>query len=672
MPNALSTERSLYLRQHAGNPVAWMPWGDAVFERARREGKLVFVSIGYAACHWCHVMERESFDDDEVASILNTKFIPVKVDRQERPDIDAVYMSICQAATGHGGWPLTVVLTPDKQVVFVGTYFPKRSTPYRIGLLELLERIASLWEQQRQDVVAAASALMERAAPLFRVAEPGRVDRATCELAAIQLAQSYDERFGGFGQQPKFPMASTLWFLLVWGSVGGDSTTLSMVTRTLDAMRWSGLWDHVGLGFHRYCTDQQWFLPHFEKMLYDQALLLMLYAEAAACTGNVLYRRTAFEIADYMERCLLLGCGAFAAAEDADTADGEGAYYQWRYDELATIVSSEDLARMCALFGVTERGNAHDEASGEPTGRNILYAGTSTERVAKQFGSSLDDYWEWWEPVRCRLLEHRLVRPRPLRDEQILCDWNALAIVGLARAGRLLGERSFIERAERCWRYLEHAHRLPDGGLAHCSYDGECSGYGFLDDHAFVAWGLLELYQATSSDSYLEAACHVTDIIATHFTTTDGLLLNTTGQDVPAFTEPFDGATVSAVGITAYVEATLGMLCSNPERSKRAERLLERYGSTVNKHPTASCTMMVAYLMLTAGETLSIELPDRDWYRLSELLTRQHSPLRLIAATTYTDPSRNAPHAILCTPDACSAPLTEWTAIEHALRASKA
>ncbi len=665
MPNALSAERSLYLRQHADNPVAWVPWSNDVFARAAQEDKLVFVSVGYAACHWCHVMERESFEDDEVAALLNRWFIPVKVDRQERPDLDSVFMSICQAMTGHGGWPLTIIMTPDKNVLFAGTYFPKRSTSYRIGLIELLERIHTLWVDQRQDVIASARELMQRVEPYLCAAESGAVDSATYHRAVELLSRSFDAEYGGFGHQPKFPMASTLWFLLIWSVITKQRTALTMATRTLDAMRWGGIWDHVGLGFHRYSTDRKWFLPHFEKMLYDQALLMMVYGESAAITGNELHRRTAMEIAAYMEQNLLLDCGAYAASEDADTLDGEGAYYQWQYNELFQIVPNDDCVRVCRVFGVVPDGNAHDEATGQSTGRNILYAGTETNRVLETFGGSLEEFFAWWEPHRKRLLEYRKHRRRPARDEQILCEWNALAIVGLARCGRLLLSDTLIERAERCWHYIETVHRLPDGGLAHSSYDGVRGEIGFLDDHALSAWALLELYQSTGTVSYLDRAIELVDFIAAHFTSDDGLLLNTRQRDMPAVTEPSDGATVSAVAITALVEATLGLLTSHDVHRNRAERIIERYGSTISTYPATHTTFLVANLAAHYGQVLTVDLNKSDRNRLWNILARQHWGLRTVAHNFRTDQSE--PQAILCTPSACSSPALGWDEIERTL-----
>jgi uncharacterized protein YyaL (SSP411 family) len=668
MPNQLNAERSLYLRQHADNPVDWMPWCQDVFERARQEDKLVFVSIGYAACHWCHVMEHESFEDREVADLLNQWFIPVKVDRQERPDLDAFYMTVCQAMTGHGGWPLTVILTPDKDVVVAGTYFPKRSTPYRIGLIELLERVHELWLHRREDVRASARELMQRIDPYLRVAEPGTIDRATCRRAVELLARAHDARYGGFGRQPKFPMASVLWFLLSWAHRYGDSSTLGIVTRTLDAMRWGGLWDHVGGGFHRYSTDERWFLPHFEKMLYDQALLLLVYAEAAVCTGNPLYRQTAIALADYMEQNLLLESGVYAAAEDADTSEGEGAYYQWRYDELAAILSAKDMARMCAVFSVTKDGNAHDEASGEPTGRNILYAGTSTADVVDRFGGSLDAFMDWWEPLRRQLLAHRTCRPRPLRDDQILCDWNALAMAALARAGRLLQEPTFVERAERLWAYLARVHRTSDGGLVHCSYNGQAQAFGFLDDHALSAWGLLELYESTGKEEYRSAAAQLADYINTHFVTNEGVVLNAPGGDVPQMSEPSDGATVSAVGIVGYVEIALGLVNSSTEHYERAQRILGRYGTTVNNHPSSHTTLLLAYLLAEDGQSLSVELPQHEHAQLWNVLARCYDPFRLVAPAFVTGSA--TVQALLCSMRACSAPMVGWDQIEHGLMSS--
>ncbi|MDW8074640.1 MAG: thioredoxin domain-containing protein [Bacteroidota bacterium] len=669
MPNALAAERSLYLRQHAHNPVNWYPWSEAAFERARQEDKLVFLSIGYSACHWCHVMEKESFEDGEVAALLDQHYIAVKVDREERPDIDALYMSVCQAATGHGGWPLTVILTPDKQVVFIGTYFPKRSTSYRIGLLEILERIVKLWRTNRQAVKDSAANIMQRILPALQSVDAGAISDATCKQV-LELAQrSYDQEYSGFGREPKFPGASMLWYLLLWGYISSDRQAIVMVLETLQALRWSGLWDHVGGGFHRYSTDRRWFLPHFEKMLYDQALLLLVYSEAAAITKDHFCRVVVEEIAEALESNFLLPSGVYAASIDADTLAGEGAYYQWTYAELASVLDRDNLDRMCRVFGVTPEGNAYEEATGKSTGRNILYAGVRTASVLERFGGTLEEFIAWWEPIRKHLLSLRRNRPAPLRDEKVLTDWNALAIAALARAGRILGMPFFIQRAERVWKYVEHVHCGMDYTIAHCSYDSVPTVDGFLDDYAFAAWAAVELYQATGNSAYLEKAIALVQQARERFSSLEGIYYTSSTKDIPQITEPSDGATLSGIGVLAAVAAMIALLDDMPDLRNMADSILSRYGGTVSSYPAAHTTLLIAYMIVTRGEKLYAQCSETTIEQIRTILRECYNPLRLwqVLAADYPDMLINA---TICTNEACSPLLRRLEDVENALKAS--
>ncbi|MCX7930326.1 MAG: thioredoxin domain-containing protein [Chlorobi bacterium] len=665
MPNALATQDSLYLRQHAHNPVPWQPWSEEVFERAQCDDKLVFISIGYSSCHWCHVMERESFEDEEVAAILDRWYIPVKIDREERPDVDAVYMGVCQAVTGHGGWPLTVITTPDKDVVFIGTYFPKQSTQYRIGLIDILERVAQLWQTDRERLVLGGREAMYYVTKHLCSADRGRITDDICHHAADVFARAYDHEFGGFGNQPKFPMASALWFLSSWGIIGHDVRVRDMVARTLEAMRWGGIWDHVGGGFHRYSTDRRWFLPHFEKMLYDQALLLLVYSDVAVLDQNELFRRTAAEIAQFMDRELLLPCGAYAASLDADTVEGEGVFYQWRYDELAAMLPPNDMERLVSVFSLQHDGNAHDEATGTATGLNILYAGTRTAELLKQFGGTLDDFFAWWEPIRQQLSSARSIRCLPARDDKILCDWNALAIGALARSGRLFGDELLIARAQRAWEYIVAVHQLPTRLLSHCSYDGKPIDLATLDDQAFAAWALFELYQATARTEYFDRACELMTLIEQHFVTDDGILVNSSTSHVARVTEAADGATVSPVGMTAWVAAALSFFGDGQHYRQRAEQILDRYGGTVAANPASYTTLLSSYLLAQHGRALTLSVCVRDRQRVCQLLRRLYDPITLVSVET--SPEDIPPRATMCTATECSPPAEGWDSIEQML-----
>ena len=496
--NRLAREKSPYLLQHKDNPVDWYAWSEEAFEAAQAQDKPIFLSIGYATCHWCHVMAHESFEDDEVARLMNQAFINIKVDREERPDVDQIYMTVCQMATGRGGWPLTVVLTPDKRPFYVATYLPKEGRGGRPGMLELVPALERAWAERREEVVESAASITEALEQAVELpASEGLPDASILEDAYTALASRFDERFGGFGSAPKFPTPHNLFFLLRYAARTGDSDALAIVNLTLRRMRSGGIFDQLGFGFHRYSTDQKWLLPHFEKMLYDQALLLMAYAEAFQVTGDDVFRQTAREIVEYVSRDMLDEDGAFYSAEDADSEGEEGKFYIWTTAEVQEVLSADDAGFVINRFGMLEGGNFEDEATRQFTGANVLHP---------------EDLDEWdeddrrrWESIRREMLDHRLSRVRPLLDDKILTDWNGLMIASLAYAGRVLRDDEYIGKAEAAARFiLEKMYR--DGSLLHRYRDGEAAINGNLDDYAFMVWGLLELYHATFDEAWLETA----------------------------------------------------------------------------------------------------------------------------------------------------------------------
>jgi uncharacterized protein YyaL (SSP411 family) len=436
--NRLESEKSPYLRQHAGNPVSWYPWGDEAFREARRTDRPVFLSIGYSTCHWCHVMERESFADKEVARRLNETFISVKVDREERPDIDAHYMAVCQLLTGSGGWPLTVLLTPDKKPFFAGTYFPKESRFGRVGLIELIARVAEAWKSRRQDLLGTA----ERALAALETfsEEPGglKISPALLARAAAVLGRDFDQEFGGFGSAPKFPTPQHLTFLLRQAQRQNDERLLGMVERTLQTMRSGGIFDQLGFGFHRYSTDRRWLVPHFEKMLYDQALLTMAYAEAFQATGREEYRETAEKTLTYVRRDLGSPEGAFYSAEDADSEGEEGRFYLWESRELEAALPPSDVEAAKLIFNIRNEGNFADPG-GRLSGTNILHLGQPPDLVAAGLGRSEEELQKLTARIGGRLLARRELRPRPFKDTKILTDWNGLMIAALAKAAQAFG-----------------------------------------------------------------------------------------------------------------------------------------------------------------------------------------------------------------------------------------
>jgi hypothetical protein len=513
--NRLINEKSPYLLQHANNPVDWYPWGDEAFERALKEDKPVFLSIGYATCHWCHVMAHESFEDAGVAALLNKDFICIKVDREERPDLDSVYMSVCQMMTGQGGWPLTIILTPEKKPFFAGTYMPKEARLGMNGLLDLLPRITKLWQEKRSDLAASAD---EISAALQKIPEsPGTItpDTSLLQEGYEELAARFDEVYGGFGSAPKFPTPYTLLFLLRFWKRTGTKRARSMVEKTLGEMRTGGICDQIGGGFHRYSTDSRWRVPHFEKMLYDQALLVMAYTEAYQATHNPRFRKTADEIITYVIRDLGSPDGAFFSAEDADSDGTEGAFYLWTMHEVEQVLGKDDAVFAARFFNITRAGN-YPGSGGKP-GQNILYQAPPSAHPESSPGFSDTPAESRLESIKNRLFTARAARSHPSREDKILADWNGLFIAALAQAARTFRNETYLAAARRAMQFVLCRMHDEKGDLLHRYRDGEAAIPAFGDDYAFIIKALIELYESTFEPSYLSSALDHTARFYSHF-----------------------------------------------------------------------------------------------------------------------------------------------------------
>jgi uncharacterized protein len=624
MPNRLAAERSPYLLQHAENPVDWYPWGDAAFAKARNEDKPIFLSIGYSTCHWCHVMEHESFESPAIAEQLNRDFVPIKVDREERPDVDRVYMTFVQATTGAGGWPMSVWLTPALKPFYGGTYYPPSSRWGRPGFTEVLQEIARVWKDERANVDRVADDLLARmAGATAGPAEAGRYedevkrDVAGPDALAIgveQFRRVFDSRRGGFGDAPKFPRPSELLFLLRAGAT-------EMVLPTLRAMALGGMRDHVGGGFHRYSVDGAWRVPHFEKMLYDQGQLAIAYLEAAQASGDAFYATVAEDTLDYILREMTDRHGGFYSAEDADslppeaaTQSGahkaEGAFYLWRADEIDALLGGDaDVVRK--RFGVEAGGNAPHDPQQEFTGKNILYVDQPIEDIAIRTGRPADEIIEVLARARKVMFETRAARPRPHLDDKILTAWNGLMIAALARAARVLrspgplrpGDR-YLEAARRAARFIREI-LWRDGVVLRRYRAGEAAIEGYCEDYACLVWGLLELFQADGDPAWLEWALDVQQAQDARFwDETDAGWYSTTGDDATVLLrlkEEYDGAEPSPGSVATMNLIFLAQLTGRREFAERAERTLARYGPRLGEAARALPLMLAALATWHAG-----------------------------------------------------------------------
>lgn len=607
--NRLAGEKSPYLLQHAHNPVAWYPWGEEAFAVARAADKPVFLSIGYATCHWCHVMERESFEDVEVAALLNEAFVCIKVDREERPDIDHIYMAVCQMMTGSGGWPLTIFMTPGKQPFHAATYIPPEQRFGRIGMKQLVPRVAAAWKDRREEVLESAGQILAVLEAHQSQDIGGAPEAALLDAGFRELMEQYDSRHGGFGLQPKFPTPHRLVFLLRHGTAAG----LSAAEHTLVEMRKGGIFDQVGFGFHRYSTDRLWLVPHFEKMLYDQALLATAYTEAFEATRTPFYRQVACEILAYVARDMMAPEGGFYSAEDADSEGEEGRFYVWP-DAEARAVLGEEHGFAASLWNLAERGNFHDEASGQASGTNIPHLSELPE----------PDTAQRLEPSRQRLFAVREKRVHPLKDTKVLADWNGLMIAAFAKAGRVFGAESLLKTAIRCQAFMATHLRRDNGELWHRWRDGDCAVEGTVDDYAFQIAGLLELYRATFDPRFLEQALEFNDILSRSFIDAErGGYFMTADHAEELIVRPkdlYDGAIPSGNSVQWMNLLQLARLTGSPKLERQANETARAFGGAIGRSPSNFAQALQA-LHFAVGETLEIVVVgERDCEGTNQML----------------------------------------------------
>jgi uncharacterized protein YyaL (SSP411 family) len=608
--NLLADEKSPYLLQHAHNPVQWHPWSAGAFDKAHKENKPIFLSIGYATCHWCHVMEKETFEDEEAAGFLNDTFVCIKVDREERPDIDAVYMSACQMLTGSGGWPLTIFMTPDKKPFFAATYLPKRNRFGRAGVIELCQQVQAMWQDQKEKLLASAESIGSHLGKAFEFKPAQLPGEELLERAWLQIADSFDAQFGGFEPAPKFPTPHRLLFLLRRYHRSGEARSLEMVEKTLTAMRLGGIWDHVGFGLHRYATDKQWLLPHFEKMLYDQALAALPYLEAYQITHKPFYADTAREIFTYVLRDMHDARGGFYSAEDADSEGEEGKYYVWTEAEFAAVLGTDVAATWAPLFQLKKDGNYHDESTGRKTGANILHLKQLPEQLARKAGVTKEALAAEWQKIRQTLYRERCKRTAPLKDDKILTDWNGLMIAALARGSRVLGEPGFKEAAEAAAEFILQFLRTADGGLLHRYRDGEAAVTGHAEDYAFFIFGLLELHRASSTTRYLEEAISLQQRMLADFWDNAGGGFYSTKADTELPVRPkelYDGAIPSANSAALVNLLMLARMTGDTRWEEKAQELVKAFAGSLQAHPAGFTYFLVGLdLALHPGQDVVV------------------------------------------------------------------
>lgn len=602
--NKLIKEKSPYLLQHAYNPVNWFPWSDEAFEKAKKEDKPIFLSIGYSTCHWCHVMEKESFEDEQVAKLMNDSFISIKVDREERPDIDGIYLSVCQMLTGSGGWPLTIVMTPDKKPFFAGTYFPKNNRFNRIGMLELIPRLSEIWKTKRGDIEKSADEIIQSLSQINRFDETVKIDESIFEKAFNEFEKRYDDKYGGFGSAPKFPSPHNLMFLLRFWKRFNNNKALEMVETTLTKMRFGGIYEHIGFGFARYSTDQQWLVPHFEKMLYDQAMLTMAYTETYLATKNPFYKKTAEEILEYILRDMTSKEGGFYSAEDADSEGEEGKFYLWDADELRNVLDKDEFDFAIKVFNVKDNGNPPDgkagwvdESKGKIPGTNILHLKKSYTELANELNINKNEFSEKLELIRKKLFDYRETRIHPHKDDKILTDWNALMISAFAKAAQAFDNSGYADAAIRAYSFIENHLTDDKGKLLHRFRDNEAGLPAHIDDYAFMINASFDLYETTFDIKYLKRAIELNDILIEEFwdEVNGGFFFTSLNNEnlIARQKEIYDGAIPSGNSIALLNLIKLFRFTGNSVYEQKASQLISYFSVSVYRSPSAFAQFLI-------------------------------------------------------------------------------
>ncbi len=669
--NKLIHEKSPYLLQHAYNPVNWYPWGEAAFEKAQAENKPVFLSIGYSTCHWCHVMAHESFEDEEVAALLNTHYIAIKVDREERQDIDSVYMKVCQMMTGHGGWPLTVFLTPDKVPFYAGTYFPRESMHGLPGIMDVLTQLHEKYTADPGHIEKVTDSVTAALKNAVQEKSDKRLTKEAADEVYAELKQQFDPIYGGFGAAPKFPQPQNLLFLLRYHYFTGEQPALHMAESALKAMAEGGIYDHVGFGFARYATDREWLVPHFEKMLYDNALLLIAYTECWQLTGNPLYEKISRQIFTFINREMTSPDGAFYSAIDADAEGVEGKYYVWGYDEIFSVLGQELGELYTKLFDISPDGNF--EGSNIPS-----LIGDEWDNIVRETGLTAEQLQEKVEQARQKLLEAREQRVYPHVDDKILTAWNGLMIAALAKAGKVFAEPDYTAAAEKALGFIE-ANLFQNGRLMARWREEETKYKAYLDDYAYLLWAYTELYENTFHPAYLKKGKILLEqLISLFWDEQDGGFFFT-GKDsetlITKEKEIYDGALPSGNGVAAVMLTKMAYLTGETAYLDKTETMYFSFYGALDGYAAASPFFMQS-LLLTAYPTKEVVVigaaddPERTAF-LQKLEARFLPDVTILAAGQPGDFAETAPFAAnyrqidgktsvyICENFACQQPTTD-------------
>ncbi len=681
--NRLSREKSHYLLQHAENPVDWYPWGEEAFAKARREDKPIFLSIGYSTCHWCHVMAHESFEDEEVGRMLNEFFVAIKVDREERPDVDMVYMAVCQAITLKGGWPLSVFMTPDAKPFYAGTYFPKTGKMGMPGFLDMIGHIANAWASDRGPLLEASEKITKGIQPRPSSGSIAELGLDTLKKGYDQLAQAFDPKWGGFGSAPKFPTPHNLTFLLRWHRRNGEANALHMVEKTLDNMRNGGIFDHIGYGFCRYSVDERWLVPHFEKMLYDQAMLTMAYTEAHQATGEARHGKVATEILTYVLRDMTAPQGGFYTAEDADSEGEEGLFYVWTPTEIQEHLGKDLSDLFCRFYDVGPHGNFED-------GRSILHTRIPLVNFAAQENIEVAELQNLFEEARKRLFVAREKRVHPLKDDKILTSWNGLMIAAMAKAYQALGDQAYVDAAAGAASFISNNMKKDGHRLFRRYRDGDVAYPGYLDDYSNFVWGLIELYEATFETSYLEEAINLNHTMIDLFwdETYGGFFYS--GKDnevlIKQSKEIYDGAIPSSNSVAALNLVRLGHLTGDRDLANRAEQLTGTFAKRIKAYPSAYTQFLAAldFIIGPSHEIVIVESQNgKSSQSMVEAIHRQFVPNKVLLLrpadgqrdriatlapfTKELESQGDSPAVHICEQQSCQKTVTEVDQIEEAL-----